>query len=109
MLKQLSKWLGALLVAEAGVWLAWKQVAVGLPWWSQWAVLGVVALGFLLGLPVGRTDDGSPRRLVRVLVRGRGNAASFVSTGKESHITGNITNTGKGTQTIHGLPVTLTS
>jgi len=106
MVKAVLSWLGTLLVTEVATWLTWKQVAIGLPWWSQWLAVGLVAFGFLLGLPTGKDEDGSTQRLYKTVVRGRHNATQ-VTTGDASPISGNFSNTGKGTQTIHGLPVTL--
>lgn len=99
MLEKRLTWLGTSAITAVVVFLAWKQVAGGLPQWSLYGVLGVVAVGSLLAFPYTKNEDGSPRRVFRVLTRGRRNA-SFVS-GDHSKVTSNIQHTGRGNVTLH--------
>ncbi|WP_440713984.1 LPO_1073/Vpar_1526 family protein [Gordonia sp. FQ] len=88
-------WLGTLLVAEVGVWLAWLQVADHLPQWSQWLAFAGVALGFLLGFPLSEDEDGHTTRLYKVRLHGKKNALIGNSS------SANVQNTGSGNVNIH--------
>jgi hypothetical protein len=104
MAEERLKWAGQSLAYGLVAFLAWKQVVGGhpLPQWSMWAVLGAVAFVSILQFPYTKNEDGSPRRLIKLLVRGRSNA-SLVS-GDQSTVTGNVVTTGKGNVVIVVTP-----
>jgi hypothetical protein len=94
MLGRLARWLGASVVVEVTTWLAWLQVEDRVPQWSLYAVLGGVGFCALLALPLGENDDGSTRRLLNTVARGRKNAA--IGVGDGATLSGVIQHTGKG-------------
>ncbi len=104
MLKERLKWGGQSIITVVVVFLAWKQVVGGhLPQWSMYVVLGVVVLGSVPGFPYGTNDDGSPRRVFKLLTRGRSNT-SFVSSGNNSPNAGNIVTGGTGNVVVVVTP-----
>lgn len=90
-------WAGHSTITAMVVLLAWKQVGGGrpLPQWSMWAVAGLVVFGAVLTFPYTKNDDGSPRRVYRLLMRGRSNA-SLASGGDNSPNAGNVVTSGSG-------------
>lgn len=103
--KQGLSWAGQSIITVVVVLLAWKQVGGGhpLPQWSLYLVLGVVVLASVLGFPCGTNDDGSARRVYKLLMRGRGNA-SFVTGGNNSPNAGNIVTSGRGNTVVVVTP-----
>ena len=108
MLTQRLSWGGTAIISALGAYLAWAQVANDLAKWSIYLIAALLLIASVLAFPCGRNDDGSPRRLLNVRVRGRNNP-TFVS-GDGSMNTTTVLSTGKGPVSVNvdGLQVTLT-
>ena len=106
MLGQRLTWGGTAIVSALMIYLAWAQIADHLAKWSFGVIGGLLFIASMIMFPWGRKDDGSPRRLINVNVRGRNNPT--FTAGDSSTNTANVLNTGAGTVNVNGLQVTLT-
>jgi hypothetical protein len=80
MLTQRLSWGGTAIISALGAYLAWAQVANDLAKWSIYLIAALLLIASVLAFPCGRNDDGSPRRLLNVRVRGRNNPPSSQAT-----------------------------
>lgn len=108
MFAQRLLWGGTTITSLVMGFLAFVQVENQLIRWSACIVFGLLFIASMVIFPYGQNPDGSAKRLINVVTRGRNNV-TFVSDDGANN-TGNVVNTGRGSQTVNntGLQVTMT-